>query len=85
MLCNAVALLGLRPSGTDFWGGVWKEMTKKSIHNVSENSESQKKWQIGVKTWQKPNFDSLKLRLEMTLFKNFNAQNNLHFTNFWIL
>ena len=24
--------LGRSPSGTDFWGGVWKEMTKKSTH-----------------------------------------------------
>ena len=32
MLRKAVALLGQSPSGTDFLGGVWKEMTKKSTH-----------------------------------------------------
>ena len=40
------------PSGRIFWGGFERKLPKK-IHNGSENSESQKKWQSGLKTWQK--------------------------------
>ena len=64
-------VLAHRPESWIFEGGVWKEMTKKSTQcNGSENSESQKKWRIGVKTGQKvPQFGT-KLWLSVT-------QNNL--------
>ena len=55
-------------------------MTKK-INNGSENSESQKKWQIGVKTGHLvPNFGENFFQTPITwlneLFDIFRAQNN---------
>ena len=46
------------------WGGGFERNWPKKIHNGSENSENHKKWQSGLKTWQKspdlePNFDRL--------------------------